>query len=263
MKSKVLAILFAVAKLQSLEVEMIDSPHWNYKIEIGIERPSIEQAPLLIFLHGASGRGLKGIDPSLFDHWVKKGYAVASISMPGYGESTGKRDFCGPFTMKFLNFAIDHIKERLDASSFGIIGFGQGAIASVLLASQRTDIRCVVCSNGGYDLVRHKVHGDTLMEVLEKNGYDLNVHDKKALLARSPLAHIATIDAPLYLVHRKKNPVITEEEVIYFHDAMTAAQKECYLTLFEKTAESDPQKLEDEEVLEATEGWVDLLMSEE
>jgi dipeptidyl aminopeptidase/acylaminoacyl peptidase len=159
--------------------------------------------------------------------------------------------------MNSLNFAIDAIKEKTQVSNFGIIGFGQGGLASVLLASQRTDLLCVVCSNGGYDLLRHKVPDDALMSILQKSDYDLDVEDDEALAARSAILHITSIDAPVFLLHRKGNPIVGKEEVVDFFHAMLAAGKECYLSLKEKTPEVDAQKLSYEEVLAETEEWVD------
>lgn len=222
-------------------------------VEVVMQRPSAERAPMLLFLHGASG----GISEEWFKHWVDKGYAVAAISMPGYGNSTGKRDFCGPSTMGSLHVAIEVIKEKLEISEFGMISFGQGTFASLLLASQRNDIQCVVGTNGGYDLFRHKVPGDILMNTLVSNNYDIDIEDDEALAARSPILHIATINTPVFLIHRKGNPVITESEVIDFYQAMLKAGKECHLSLKENTPDLDPQKITSEEILNETESWVD------
>lgn len=258
------ALICSFLKISAAEIEshlLLDSPDGNHKIEIMIQNPSLQEAPLLLFLHGtSSGKGLNSISDSWFKHWLDKGYAVAAISMPGYGGSTGKKDFCGPFTMNSLNFAIDAIKDKIHVLNFGMIGFGQGGLASVLLASQRTDVQCVVCSNGGYDLLRHKVAGDALMRILQKNDYDLDVEDDSALAARSAILHTTSIDAPVFLLHRKGNPIVGEEEVVDFYHAMLAVEKECYLTLKEKTLEVDAQKLTYEEVLAETEEWVDCNM---
>lgn len=255
----------AFAKMYASESEshmLLDSPYTGHKVEIVMHTPSNDGAPLLLFLHGASsGEGANGISKSWFNYWLEKGYAVASISIPGYGESTGRKDFCGPFTMRSLNFAIDFIKNKILVSDFGIISFGQGSLASILLASQRSDVLCVVSANGGYDLLRHKAPGDVLMNTIQEKGYDLDINDDNALAERSAILHISTINTPVYLLHRRGNPFVTEEEVIAFHDKMLRAEKECYLTFKEKR-EVDAQKISYDEVLAETEDWVDSKMQQ-
>ena len=100
------------------------------------------------------------------------------------------------------------------------------------------------------------------MSILQKNDYDLDVEDDEALAARSAIFHISTIDAPLFLLHRKENPIVSEEEVMDFYHAMLATGKECYLSLKDKVPDVDSQKLSYEEVLAETESWVDSNMQE-
>lgn len=241
---------------------LLDSPYTGHKVEIVMHTPANHKAPLLLFLHGASsGKGANGISETWFNHWLDKGYAVASISMPGYGESTGRKDFCGPFTMRSLNFAIDFVKDKACVSDFGMISFGQGGMASILLASQRSDVRCVVCANGGYDLFRHRVSGDALISAIQEKNYDLDMNDIKALEVRSPILHIPTIHNPVYLLHRKGNPAVKEQEVVDFYNEMLRAGKECYLT-FEDKDEENKQKISYVEVLAETEKWVDSKMQQ-
>lgn len=77
-------------------------------VEIFIQKSEKENAPFLLFLHGiATDAGLSSISKSWFDYGVKKGYSVGAVSMPGYGKTSGPKDYCGPFTMKTLNTAID------------------------------------------------------------------------------------------------------------------------------------------------------------
>ena len=120
--------------------------------------------------------------------------------MAGYGGSTGKKDFCGPFTIDSLHFAIDNIKKELNAENFGLFGFGQGGNAALLLASQRNDITCLVCSNGGYDFRRHTDSDNMLRTVIEKKSYDFNMDDAEAVAYRSAILHIDTIHTPVFLL---------------------------------------------------------------
>jgi len=227
------------------------------QIEIEIRKPAQKTFQVIVFLHGANELGLKSIRPACFEHWLEKGHAVAAISMPGYGNSTGERDFCGPATLEALHVALDYIKQELGEPKLGIMGFGQGGLAATLLSAERDDIACVVSSNGGYDLVRHNASDDLLMNVLEQKGYQLDLASEDDLIFRSPLYHVSSISAPLFLLHRKGNPMVSEQEAVDFHSAMLAAGKECFLVLKDRTYTDDMQKLSFEEILEESESWID------
>ena len=95
----------------------------DHQIEIFLQKSQHSQAPLIIFLYGAGSNEIPGIS-SCIQHWANKGYSCAAISSPGFGNTTGKRDFCGLFTMNVLNYAIDCIKQELNVADFGMIGFG-------------------------------------------------------------------------------------------------------------------------------------------
>ncbi len=238
---------------------VFDEPTYpNHKIELMVQKPVNQEYQAIVFLHGAGKEnGLKGLSPASLDYWLKKGYAVAAISLPGFGQSTGEKDFCGPFTMNSLDFAMNRIKKELDVSKFAIIGYGQGSLAAILLSTQRNDIHCIVCSNGGYDFLRHKIPSDSLFSILEKKGYNLDCNDEKALLFRSPIYRISEITAPIFILHRKGNPMISEKEAIDFQEAMIAAGKECHLVVKDRTPGSDEQKLSFEEILMETEFWLE------
>ena len=227
----------------------------EFKQDRMIQRPVNANYPCILLLHGSQESGWRSISPQVNAYWIEKGFAVAAVSMPGYGLSSGKKDFCGPCTIDALNFAIDEIKNELNVSQITIIGFGQRAIAALLLAAQRIDIQCLICANAGYDLLRHQAADDPLMGVLREK-YDLDCNDEKALIVRSPLYHISKITAPIFLLHRRGNPIINEQEAIDFHKAMLAAGKECHLVIKDKTLSSDEQKLSFEEILLETESWL-------
>lgn len=258
-----LAFMEYVVAEEAFSRKFIESTYPNHVIEFIIERPCNQKFQTILFLHGGKNTGLDSISSSHLIHWIEKGYAVAAISMPGFGQSTGERDFCGPFTINSLNQAINQIKNELGTSRLSIIGFGQGGMAAILLAAYRDDIIGVICSNGGYDLLRHKAENDALFNGLEKKGYRLDFNSNEALMFRSPLHHISNISAPIFLLHRNGNPMVNENEVIDFHKAMLEAGKKCQLILKDKMMGDDDMKLSYEEVLLEAESWLDDLMQQE
>lgn len=228
------------------------------KVEIYMESPKMSFDQLLIFFHGAAGnKGLKGISTDWCTHWLDKGYAVAAISLPGYGGTSGQKDFCGPHTMLIVNEAVNHVKETLGVKDFGVIGFGQGGLAGALLSTMRDDVRLVVCTNGGYDFFRHMFPGDPLLDILREKNYEIDIQDLDSIEARSLCSQVAKLQAPLFLLHRRGHPTVSVEEVKDFAHAMNQAGKECHLVICD---EAEGEKISYEETLKATEAWVDAHM---
>ena len=260
-----LAVLICLLRNVSAQEEGISFLQYSedplQHIEILIEQPKERNNKLLIFLHGAStDKGLRSIWQISLDHWTSKGYTVAAISLPGFGGTSGLKDFCGPFTLDVLHFGIDSIKDSLGFSELGLVGFGQGSIAGLLLAAQRADIRCLVCANGGYDLLAHLVPGDPLVETLVKKDYAIEINEA-AFKIRSPIEYAACIKSKLFLLHRESNPVIPEAEVLCFAEAMKNGGNACAVSVLKRTEQSDPQILSFEEILLESEQWLDDQMS--
>ncbi|MDN3507008.1 MAG: alpha/beta hydrolase [Simkaniaceae bacterium] len=226
----------------------------NHQVEILLQKSQSDTQKVLVFLHGAKEQGLASISREYFDFWHEKGYSIAAISMPGYGLSTGERDFCGSFTLDSLNLALDRVKKEVNASEVAIMGFGQGALAAVLLSTEREDLRCVVSCNGAYDLNRHC---DFLSKVIERDGYNFDLQREGELIVRSPICHIRKISTAILLLHRRGNPIVNEQEVVDFYDAMIGHEKECEIVLKDRAPGDDEQKFSIDEILLASETWID------
>ena len=229
----------------------------DHSIEI-LAHPSSEgSSSAIIFLHSAKDTGLHSIDSEYFQYFADKGYGVGAISLPGYGGSSGEKDFCGPFTITSLNLAIDRIKKELGVETFVIMGFGQGGLAAILLSTLRNDIACIVSTNTGYNLLRHTGRGDRLLLTLQKKGYQLDTSSEEDLIARSPLYHIPKISSPLFLLHIEGSCIIKEAEVLEFQQAMLDANKPCELFIKKRTQEKGKQDFSFEEILSETEEWIE------
>jgi hypothetical protein len=68
------------------------------------------------------------------------------------------------------------------------------------------------------------------------------------------------MNTSLFVLHRCRNPIISEKEAPDFYEAMPMNGKECYLTIKDKTANDDSQKLSYEKILVETETWIDNCM---
>ncbi len=226
------------------------------KIEVVAEAPQGKQTfPLLVFLHGVSmPKGAADFSKEVFQFWLAKGIGVAAISLPGFGSSDGPRDFCGAFTMAALNKAIDFISEELYPTRIGLVGFGIGGMASSLLANQRSDLCCVVSANGGYDLSRLLKKEDPFRAILEKHKYIIEF-SKEEVEIRSPLEVANAINSPLFLIHRKLNSLVPQEEVTRFSNAVNQAGGDCTLCFLEG-GDLDT-KISHQEVVDEAGEWIE------
>ncbi len=228
--------------------------------ETYLQKSEKQEAPFLLFLHGAaSDKGVGSIAKSWFDHWVEKGYSVGAISMPGYGNTTGQKDFCGPVTIAFLRTALEAMKHELGVTEFGIIGFGQGSQAGILLAGGRDDVTCLVCSNGIYDLLRHLSPDDLLVQTLIMKNYAVEI-EEEAFKMRSPMERVANIKTPVFILHRAGHPITSEDEVREFAERLRHAGQECIFSVLPASPGRDVQKISYEEILRETETWIDTKM---
>ncbi len=257
MNRYILFLFFAIFQLHSFDeqsVRLINSPVEGGQIELLLMKPGAKNPPLLLFLHGCRDEGLKSIKTEYMSHWVDKGYTVAAVSMPGFGETSGVRDFCGPKTLATLNYAIDEIKKEVGVKSLGIIGCGHGGIAAILLSTQRDDLKCIVASNITYDLPRHYGSGDLLDQRVHE-AYDFDHSDENELQKRSLLYLADQIKAPLYLFYCKDSVVIKEDEVRDFVSALEWLEKECHLAI----KEGDPSsgRVTYPVILNEAEEWVE------
>lgn len=231
------------------------------RIEIDTQKATgAEIAPLVVFLHGAGQNGVKEVRKFWFDFMRRKGYSVAAISMPGFGDSTGRKDFCGPHTIKTIDYALDQIKEEMGVDDFGMFLWGQGAMAGLIAASNRDDVRCLISANGGYDLLRHQGEGGLLSRLKALN-FDFDIDDQEQVLARSPMTKIDGLNTPVCLVHRQGAYGVKEDELVAFHNAMVAAGKECQLHFVDRAlGDGSRDKLKGFEILRVCESWFDSKM---
>lgn len=130
------------------------------RVEYFVETPSTPGPwPSVIFLHGHQ---TNVITPGgeAFARWgvlrdyAQKGYLAVAISLPGFGGSTGPRDFAGPFTQHAVT-AVMHRLEKDGQTNRGrmvIEGVSLGAVTGALVAVDEPGLAGLVLISGLYDL---------------------------------------------------------------------------------------------------------------
>jgi dipeptidyl aminopeptidase/acylaminoacyl peptidase len=153
-----LAACSAPASPGSTLLQHPDKP--TAKIEYFSQRPTGDGPwPTVVFLHGhqagpqnAGGRAF--VDWGVLSRFADEGYLAVAISLPGYGDSTGPKDFAGPFTEDAVLAVIQQLKneKQVIPDRIAIQGTSLGAVTAALIGAQERDLAGLVLISGLYDL---------------------------------------------------------------------------------------------------------------
>lgn len=108
--------------------------------------------PAILLLHGADARAQR-FRRAMLAH-AHDGFILMSISLPGFGASTGPEDFAGPRSVEAAMGAVRYLNTREDVRKDGVFvyGIGQGASTAALAAARSANISGLILENGFYDL---------------------------------------------------------------------------------------------------------------
>jgi dipeptidyl aminopeptidase/acylaminoacyl peptidase len=142
------------------EAESIGHPDKEgARIEYFLSRPDGPgPRPTIIFLHGhqpllSRPGGAAFVRWGVLDGYARKGYLAVSISLPGYGGSSGPEDFAGPFTQHAVEAVLAKlIADGLAAQNKVVIqGVSLGAVTAALVAAHDRRVTGLVLISGLYD----------------------------------------------------------------------------------------------------------------
>ncbi len=163
--------------------------------------------PAILLLHGVDARAQR-FRRAMLAH-VRDDFFLMSISLPGFGASTGPEDFAGPRSVKAVLAAIRYLRTRENVKKDGIFvyGIGQGASVAALAAAGSGNISGLILENGFYDLEK------TYALLSEKQKARIRAalggppaQRKEAYRKRSPIRAADKIKAPILLLHSQEGP---------------------------------------------------------
>lgn len=107
--------------------------------------------PAILLLHGADARAQR-FRRAMLNH-ARDGFFLMSVSLPGFGASTGPEDFAGPKSVEAALGAIRYLRTRPNVEKDGVFiyGVGQGASTAALAAARSENISALILENGLYE----------------------------------------------------------------------------------------------------------------
>jgi dipeptidyl aminopeptidase/acylaminoacyl peptidase len=183
------------------------------RVEYFLKRPSgAGPWPAVLLLHGHQQSPRPGgrdfATWGVLDQLASRGYLAVAVSQPGYGNSTGPADFCGPFTQHAVAAVIAKLRadHEIDGRRLVLEGISRGALVAGLVAAHDSSIGGIVLISGLYDLPEFVSHARSIAargvveSITAETGGDIN-----ALRARSLLYAAQDIRAAALILNGAKD----------------------------------------------------------
>lgn len=205
----------------------------NQTTEIYWKEPDLladKKYPAIIFLHGIQKdkQGAKAfVRSGLLNEYAKKNFFSFAVSMSGYGESSGKSDFCGKPSQNNLVQAINFARSQpnVDPNKVAVVGISCGAsIANVVANSGK--INALILVSGFYDFKgmytewssnARTLPSNVMKEINETIAAEKNI--ETASTARSSLPISSQYPSTLIFVGTK-DPIVDPKQSIQLHELL-------------------------------------------
>ncbi|MBN6522666.1 prolyl oligopeptidase family serine peptidase [Acinetobacter pittii] len=205
----------------------------NQTTEIYWKEPDLladKKYPAIIFLHGIQKdkKGAKAfVRSGLLNEYSKKNFFSVAVSMSGYGESSGKSDFCGKASQNNLIQAINFARSQphVDPNKVAVVGISCGAsIANVVANSGK--INALILVSGFYDFKgmyaqwssnARTLPSNVMNEINESIATEKNI--ETASTARSSLP-ISSEYPPTLILVDTKDPIVDPKQSIQLHQLL-------------------------------------------
>ena len=235
----VLLLLLLVGCAAIEEGQLIDRGGWlvrreflphskdgNKKIELFWTKPAGDGPyPAVLLIHGHQEQVRNGgeafVRTGRLGILARQGYVAASLSQPGYGNSDGPPDYCGPFTQDAGLVALNFLRKQpfVNPNKVALYGYSRGAIVASMVATRDPKLAVVVLGAGAYDFFS--------WYPTPLRGIDANIRHEagtsaEAFRARSAIYHVDKIKAPVLLLHGAQDERIPVRQAEAFFDRLRA-----------------------------------------
>src|SRR4030042_5102756 len=254
----VLLLLFGITACVTLEKGPLTDPQgWvvnreflsyginsNKKVELFWTKPSGDGPyAAVLFIHGHQEQVRNGgesyVKVGRLGRMASRGYTAAAISQPGYGNSSGPPDFCGPFTQEAVSVAIAFLRKQtfIKPDKLALLGYSRGAIVASMVATRDQRLAAVVLGAGAYDFFKWY---PTPIPGIDSNIKMEAGTSTEAFKARSSIYHIEKIRTPILLLHGARDERILVGQAEAFAERLKANGAVFKMRLFPNAGHSIP-----------------------
>ncbi len=221
--------LFFAANIFCVERAFVDGIEYYY------EKPEGKGPfPCVFLIHGyqfpeTSTGGKVFYDYGFLTEISKMGIVAVAVSVPGFGNSIGIRDFSGQTSQDGVIKVLDHFKkfDYVDDSKIGIYGISRGATIASMVAVRYENLAFQILQSGIYDFKNWHIPNhckeikDNYFEESKGNSYD-----------RSAIEHVDKITIPTLFVHGQLDVIGGLNSAIAFHEGILNNQVYSRLLIF-------------------------------
>lgn len=205
----------------------------NQTTEIYWKEPDLladKKYPAIIFLHGIQKdkQGAKAfVRSGLLNEYSKKNFFSVAVSMSGYGESSGKSDFCGKASQNNLVQAINSARSQphVDPNKVAVVGISCGAsIANVVADSGK--INALILVSGFYDFKgmyaqwrsnTRPLPSNVMEEINQTIATDKNIETASKVRSSLP---ISSQYPPTLILVGTKDPIVDPKQSTQLHQLL-------------------------------------------
>jgi dipeptidyl aminopeptidase/acylaminoacyl peptidase len=252
-----LLVLLCVVGPGEGEAQVVDRGKWvvrkeflphskdnNKKVELFWTQPEGDGPyPAVLLIHGHQEQIRNGgeafVKTGRLGILASRGYVAASLSQPGYGNSDGPADYCGPFTQDAVLVAMDFLRKQafVKPNKVALYGYSRGAIVASMVATKDQTLAAVVLGAGAYDFFT--------WYPTPMRGIDVNIRQEagtsaEAFRARSAIYDVDKIKAPILLLHGTQDERIPVRQAEAFFEKLQATGVAVKMKIFPKARHNIP-----------------------
>ena len=212
--------------------------------------------PTVVFLHGhqdapSRNGGLAYENWGVLRQFAQKGYLAVSVSLPGYGGSSGSEDFAGPFTQDAVKAVISKLvaDQKAIPGKVLIEGVSLGAVTAALIAETNEHIAGLVLISGLYDFTSFFANPQTSDAREVKAVVDQQTGGSvQALVQRSALPGAAKIHASTLILNGARDDRTDADQAKRFAAAIAANGTKAIVHIYPDFGHAIPVRDRDAEV---------------